>query len=160
MPRAKEMTPTSAEYRSGRLRYLAPVFVVLALVAAAPAGATVSPCKLVTTAEAVTVLGFPVTKKAESIGNFDSCMYKHGKLSFLQIETRSISKADFIRSAKSNMRPVTAVKGIGSGTIAYSAAFVVLLVWRNGHEATFLLNEQGKSIADTEKLAKRVISRL
>lgn len=78
----------------------------------------------------------------------------------MQIQTRTISKADFIRSAKANMRPVTPVSGLGAGTIAYSAAYVVLLVWRNGAEATFLINAPGKTIADTEKLAKRVISRL
>jgi len=101
-----------------------------------------------------------VTQKAETIGLFQSCMYKHGRTSFLQIDTRTISKTDFVRSAKTNMRPVTAVSGLGAGTIAYSAAYVVLLVWRNGTEATFLFNAPGKTIADTERLAKRVISRL
>ena len=48
----------------------------------------------------------------------------------------------------------------GAGTIAYSAAYIVLLVWRNGNEATFLINVPGKTIADTEKLAKKVLSRL
>lgn len=131
---------------------------LVALVAAAPAAAApVAPCKLVTSAEAKAALGASVTRKAETIGLFQSCMYKHGS-SFLQIETRAISKADFVRSAKSNMRPVTAVKGLG--TPAYSAAYVVLLVWRNGNEATFLMFAPGKTIADTEKLAKSVIARL
>ncbi len=98
-----------------------------------------------------------LTQKAETIGLFQSCMYKHGT-TFLQVETRAISKADFVRSAKSNMRPVTAVSGLG--TPAYSAAYVVLLVWRNGNEATFLLFAPGTTIADTEKLAKKVLSRL
>ncbi|HVH51812.1 MAG TPA: hypothetical protein VM690_06675 [Gaiellaceae bacterium] len=145
------------------MRYLA-LALVVALVAAAPAAAApIAPCKLVTKIEAAATLGasvLSVKQKAETIGLFQSCMYKHGLTSFVQIETRTISKADFIRSAKSNMRPVTAVSGLGSGTIAYSAAFIVLLVWRNGSEATFLVNVPGKTLADTEKLAKRVISRL
>jgi len=140
-------------------------YVVLALlvglVAAAPAAAApVAPCKLVTKAEAASALHLSVlslSQKAETIGLFQSCMYKHGT-SFLQIQMRSISKADFVRSAKSNMRPVTAVNGLG--TPAYSAAYVVLLVWHNGNEATFLMFAPGKTIADTEKLAKKVLSRL
>ena len=139
------------------MRY-AVLALLVALVAAAPAAAApVAPCKLVTTAEARAALGASVTRKTETVGLFQSCMYKHGA-SFLQIETRSISKADFVRSAKSNMRPVTAVKGLG--TPAYSAAYVVLLVWRNGNEATFLMFAPGKTIADTERLAKEVLSRL
>ena len=138
--------------------------LVVTLVAAAPAAAApIAPCKLVTKTEAATVLGasvLSVKQKAETIGLFQSCMYKHGATSFVQIETRTISKADFVRSAKTNMRPVTAISGLGSGVIAYSAAYVVLLVWRNGTEGTFLINAPGKTIADTEKLAKRVLSRL
>jgi flagellar motor component MotA len=144
------------------LRYVA-LLSLVALVAAAPAAATaVAPCKLVTKAEAATTLGASVLslkQKAEAIGLFQSCMYKAGRTSFLQIETRTISKPDFVRSAKSNMRPVTAVS-LGGGALAYSAAYVVLLVWHNGSEATFLLNAPGKSIADTEKLAKKILSRL
>ena len=87
------------------VRYLV-LALLLALVAAAPAAAApTAPCKLVTIAEAKAALGVSVTRKAETIGLFQSCMYKHGT-SFLQIETRAISKADFVRSAKSNMRPV------------------------------------------------------
>ncbi|HSX21641.1 MAG TPA: hypothetical protein VLE97_02570 [Gaiellaceae bacterium] len=144
------------------MRYVV-LALVVGLVAAAPAAAApVSPCKLVTKTEAATALGasvLSVKQKAETIGLFQSCMYKHGLTSFLQIETRSISKADFVRSAKSNMRPVSAVS-LGGGALAYTAAYVVLLVWHNGTEATFLLNVPGKSVADTEKLAKKVLSRL
>ncbi|HET8893085.1 MAG TPA: hypothetical protein VFM96_03190 [Gaiellaceae bacterium] len=145
------------------MRYLL-LALVVALVTAAPAAAApVAPCKLVTKTEAAAALGASVLslkQKAETIGLFQSCMYRHGATSFVQVETRTISKADFVQSAKSNMRPVKAVSGLGAGTIAYSAAYVVLLVWRNGTEATFFVNGPGKTIADTEKLAKRVISRL
>ena len=156
------MGATTSGYRSRRLRYLAIVSVVALVAAAAAAAAPVAPCRLVTKAEAATTLGaslLSVKQKAETIGLFQSCMYKAGRTSFLQIETRTISKADFVRSAKSNMRPVTAVS-LGGGSLAYSAAYVVLLVWQNGNEATFLLNAPGKSIADTEKLAKKILSRL
>ena len=108
-------------------------------------------------------LGAPVLsvkQKAETVGLFQSCMYKHGLTSFVQIETRSIPKAVFLGSVKSNMRPVTRISGFESGAIAYSAAYIVLLVWRNGTEATFLINAPGKTIADSEKLAKQVLSRL
>jgi hypothetical protein len=156
------MGATTAGYRSRRLRSFAPLLVVLALVAAAPAAAApVAPCKLVTKTEAAAALGasiLSVRQKAETIGFFQSCMYKHGLTSFVQVETRSISKADFLRSAKSGMRPVTAVPGLGA--LAYSTAYILLLVWRNGTEATFLINAPGKTIADTEKLAKKVVGRL
>lgn len=145
------------------MRYLALALVVALLAAAPAAAAPVAPCSLVSKAEAAAALGasvLSVKQKSETVGLFQSCMYKHGFPSFVQIQTRTISKADFTRSAKTNMRPVTAVSGLGAGTVAYSAAYVVLLVWRNGTEATFLINAPGKSIADTEKLAKRVISRL
>jgi len=145
------------------LRYVAPLLLV-ALVFAAPASAApIAPCKLVTKTEAAAELGasaLTVRQKAETIGLFQSCMYKHGLTSFVQVQTRPISKADFVRSAKSNMRPVMALSGFGAGTTAYSAASILLLVWRNGNEATFLVNVPGKTLVDAEKLAKSVLSRL
>ena len=145
------------------MRYVAPLLLV-ALVFAAPASAaSIAPCKLVTKTEAAAELGasaLTVRQKAETIGLFQSCMYKHGLTSFVQVQTRPISKADFVRSAKSNMRPVMALSGFGAGTTAYSAASILLLVWRNGNEATFLVNVPGKTLVDAEKLAKSVLSRL
>jgi len=141
------------------MRYL--VIVLAALALAAPAAAApIAPCKLVTLADARATLGVFVGKpRAETIGFYDSCSYSY-RTSFLPVQTRAISKAAFVKSAKLSARPVVAVSGLGVGVTAYSAAATVLLVWRHGTEATFLVTGPGKSLADAKKLAKKVVSRL
>ena len=139
------------------MRYLLP-FLVVALVAAMPASAApIAPCKLVTIADAQTALGGPVGKpKIETLGLYQSCTYSRGR-AILTVQTRALSKADFIKSAKANPPPVVAVSGLG--VLAYSAAGYTLLAWRNGTEATFTIGG-GKGLVAEKALAKRVASRL
>src|SRR6266700_2804482 len=138
------------------MRYLVLLLVVLA--AAAPAGAApLAPCKLVTLADARATLGVFVGKpRSETIGFYQSCTYLHST-SFLIVQTRAISKAAFVKSAKLSARPVVAVSGLG--VPAYSAAATVLLIWRHGTEATFLVTGPGKGLPDAERLAKKVLGR-
>jgi hypothetical protein len=139
------------------MRYLVLLLVVLAVAAPATA-APIAPCKLVTLADARATLGVFVGKpRSETIGFYQSCTYRHGT-SFLIVETRAISKTAFVKSAKLSVRPVVAVSGLG--VPAYSAAGTVLLVWRHGTEATFLVTGPGKGLPDAERLAKRVLGRL
>lgn len=131
----------------------------VALAAAAPAAAApIPPCKLVTLADARTTLGVFVGKpKTETIGFYQSCTYRQ-RTSFLIVQTRAISKAAFVRSAKLSVKPVVAVSGLG--VPAYSAAATLLLVWSHGTEATFLVTGPGKGLPDAEKLAKKVVGKL
>ncbi len=119
----------------------------------------VSPCKVVTAADAAAALGGPVGKpKVQTLGLYQSCTYSHGAAT-LTVQTRAISKSDFVKSAKANPPPVKPVV-IGSGAVAYSAAGFTLLVWRNGTEATFTVVGAGNSLAAATKLAKKVVSRI
>jgi hypothetical protein len=132
--------------------------VVLALAAAAPAAAApIAPCKLVTAADARATLGGAVgPPKVQTLGLYKSCTYAHGA-AVLTVQTRALSRADFVKSAKANPPPVVAVSGLG--VLAYSAAGFTLLVWRNGTEATFTVIG-GKGVAAEKALAKRVAGRL
>jgi len=118
----------------------------------------VSPCKLVSQAQASAALGVKVgAPKVQTLGQFQSCTYANG-LTILTVQTRSISKADFVTSAKENPPPVKPVS-IGGGSVAYSAGggFSVL-VWRNGTEATFSMVHG--STAQEIALAKKVVSKI
>ena len=131
---------------------------LILLVAAATAHSGAVPaCKLVAPADAKTVLGGAAAPEAQTLGLYSSCTYRRGGIT-LTVQTRALSKADFVKSAKANPKPVVAVTGLG--TPAYSAAGSVLLVWRNGVEANFLIFGGGKGLADEKALAKRVVKRL
>ena len=117
----------------------------------------VSPCKLVTPAQASAALGVSVGKaKVQTLGNFQSCTYSHG-LTILTVQTRAISKSDFVASAKENPPPVKPVS-VGGGSVAYSASGFSVLVWRNGTEATFSMVHG--SIAADIALAKKVVAKI
>lgn len=132
--------------------------LLIALATAAPAAAApIAPCKLVTAADAQATLGGPVGKpKVQTLGLYQSCTYSRGR-AVLTVQTRALSKADFVKSAKANPPPVVAVSGLG--VLAYSAAGFTLLVWRNGTEATFTVIG-GKGLAAEKALAKRVAGRI
>lgn len=120
----------------------------------------VSPCKLVGAANASAALGGAVGKpKAQTLGLYQSCTYTHGRAT-LTVQTRAISRSDFVKSAKANPPPVKPVSGIGAGAIAYSAAAFSLLVWRNGTEATFTVIGVPNGVAVETALAKKVVSRI
>jgi len=97
--------------------------------------------------------------KLQSLGLFLSCTYTTAKFVTLTVQTRSMSRADFVKSAKANPGPVKPVGGIGA--VAYSAGGgVTLLVWRRGSEATFSIYGAGPALAREITLAKRVVPRL
>ena len=118
-----------------------------------------NPCKLVARADAAAVLGAGVGPgKLQRLGLFESCTYSRTSV-FLTVQTRSISKQDFVKSAKANPGPVKPVSGVGA--LAYSAGGgTTLLVWRNGSEATFSIFGGGPGLPREIKLAKRVVKRL
>jgi hypothetical protein len=119
----------------------------------------VSPCKIVTAADAAAVLGGPVGKpKAEALGLYQSCTYLRGTRA-LTVQTRPIGQADFVRSAKANPKPIVSVPGLG--TPAYFVANFVLLVWRHGREVTFSISgTSGSPLAAEKALAKKVLGRI
>jgi hypothetical protein len=118
----------------------------------------VSPCKLVSPAQASAALGAKVGKPTvQTLGNFRSCSYAAGS-AFLTVQTRALSKADFVESAKQNPPPVKPVS-VGGGTVAYSASGFTVLVWRNGTEATFTIVHGGGVPAEIA-LAKTVAARI
>lgn len=126
--------------------------------AAAPASAP-NPCKLVTATDAKAVLGTPVGRgKLQSLGLYQSCTYRTKSFITVTVQTRPLSKTDFVKSAKANPAPVKAVTGIGAP--AYYVGGATLLVWRGGNEATFSVFGGGPGLAREVKLAKRVVRRL
>ena len=147
-----------------RRRLVVPAVCTVAVAVAAPAFArgdtAPDPCKLVTRADATAVLGAGVAPgKLQRLGLYESCTYSAPRNAILTVQTRSISKSDFVKSAKANPGPVKPVGGIGA--LAYSAAGgAALLVWRNGSEATFSIFGGGPGLSREVKLAKRVVKRL
>jgi hypothetical protein len=131
-----------------------------AVTATAEGSGALNPCKLVTRADAHAVLGASVQPGTlQTLGLYGSCTYRTAKFVTLTVQTRSMSRGDFVRSAKANPGPVKAVGGIGA--LAYSAGGgVTLLVWRKGSEATFSIYGAGPALAREITLAKRVVSRL
>ena len=147
-----------------RRRTIVPAFltvVAFALVtAAAEASGAPNPCSVVTRADATAVLGAGIKDgKLQTLGLYKSCTYTTAKFATLTVQTRSIPRADFVRSAKANPGPVKPVAGVGA--LAYSAGGgVTLLVWRKGTEATFSIYGAGPALPREITLAKRVVSRL
>lgn len=148
--------------RRRRWLVLVHLFVAASIVvdATAAASSVPNPCKLVTRTVAAAALGASVKPgKLQSLGLFESCTYTTARFVTLTVQTRAISKSDFVTSAKANPGPVKPVGGIGA--LAYSAGGgTTLLVWRKGSEATFSIYGAGPALAREIKLAKRVISRL
>ena len=142
------------------LAFIAFVASSTTVVATAAGAAAPNPCRLVTQADAHAVLEATVKPgKLQSLGLFQSCTYTTAKFMTLTVQTRSMSRADFVKSAKANPGPVKPVGGIGA--VAYSAGGgVTLLVWRRGSEATFSIYGAGPALAREITLAKRVVPRL
>lgn len=141
------------------MRRLALLVTFVALVTAAPAGASVgNPCALITAANATKTLGVKVpTSKPETRGLYQACTYvSGGKL--LTVLVRSLTRATFDKSAKANPGPVVHVNGIGSD--AYSAAGPTLLLWKSGTEVTVLASGVAKALTVEESLGRTAASRL
>jgi len=107
------------------------------------------------------VLGTAVGRgKLQSLGLYQSCTYTTKSFVTVTVQTRRLSKTDFVRSAKANPPPVKAVAGVGAP--AYFAGGATLLVWRAGNEATFSIfgSGLGSPLAREVALAKRALHRL
>lgn len=141
------------------MRRLVLLVAYLVLVAAAPAGASVAnPCTLISAANATKALGLTVpTSKPEKLGLYQACTYSSGGKR-LTILVRSLTRANFDKSAKANPGPVVHVNGIGSD--AYSAAGPTLLLWRSGTEVTVLATGVAKALAVEESLGRTAAERL
>ena len=75
------------------------------------------------------------------------------------MQTRPLAKGDFAKSAKANPKPIVPVTSLG--TPAYFVANFILLVWRNGTEATFSISgASGSPLAAETALAKKVLKRI
>jgi hypothetical protein len=137
------------------------VLVALTAVSAAAGSPTTAPnpCKLVTAADVKAVLGAAVGRgKLQSLGLYRSCTYTTKSLVTVIVQTRPLSKADFVKSAKANPPPVKPVSGLGGP--AYYAGGATLLVWRHGNEATVSVFGGGPGLAKEVKLAQRAVKRL
>ncbi|MGD0197448.1 MAG: hypothetical protein ABSC56_06030 [Solirubrobacteraceae bacterium] len=141
------------------MRRIVVLVAFLALVAAAPAGASVkSPCALVTAANATKALGVTVPASTpEKLGLYEACTYASGGKR-LTVLVRGLTRTVFDLSAKSNPGPVVHVSGIGSD--AYSAAGPTLLLWKSGTEVTVLATGVANALTVEESLGRTAASRL
>ena len=135
---------------------------VAQLLSAAAGGSTLAvpnPCRLVTAADVRAVLGSTSGRgKLQSLGLYKSCAYTTTSQVFVTVQTRSLSRADFVKSAKMNPGPVKAIGGLGAP--AYYVGRATLLVWRHGNEATFSVFGAGPALSTEVKLAKRALARM
>jgi len=146
-----------------RAAFVALTLVTLAAAAAGTAGAgpvaSPNPCRLVTPTDVKAALGTAVGRgMLQSLGLYLSCTYRTKSFITVTVQTRPLSKSDFVRSAKANPPPVKGVSGLGAP--AYYAAGATLLVWRHGNEATISIFGSGPALAREIKLARRALSRL
>jgi hypothetical protein len=138
---------------------LAGVTSVAASTANAGASAAPNPCRLVRAADVKAALGSAVGPgKLQSLGLYKSCTYRTKSYVTVTVQTRPLTKADFVKSAKMNPPPVKPVSGLGAP--AYYAGGATLLVWRHGNEATFSIFGAGPALAREVKLAKRALRRM
>jgi hypothetical protein len=130
----------------------------LAFVPAASAGA-LSPCALVTAADAGKALGATVGKgKAQTLGLYKACTYTKGRRT-LTVLVRQIDKGTFEKSAKKNPPPVFPIPGIGDA--AYSAGGgSALLVWKQGTEVTFTFIGVSPVVQTQKDVANAALKRL
>src|SRR5918911_1009294 len=137
---------------------LAAAAAAVALVPAA-SGGTLTPCALVTAADAAKALGTTVGKgRAETRGLYKACTYTKGRKT-LTVLVRQIDKATFEKSAKKNPPPVFAIPGIGDE--AYSAAGgYALLVWKKGTELTFAFIGVSPVVQTQKDVANAALKRL
>ena len=131
---------------------------VLVLVPAASA-ATLSPCALVTAADAGKALGVTVGRgKAQTLGLYKACTYTKGRKT-LTVLVRQIDRGTFDKSAKKNPPPVFPIPGIGDA--AYSAGGgSALLVWKKGTEVTFTFIGVSPVVQTQKDVANAALKRL
>jgi hypothetical protein len=132
----------------------------LAAVGASSAHAAKSPCALVTAADASHALGVTVKKpKLQNLGLFVSCFYATSSTKSVTVQTRTISRNDFDRSAKANPGPVKHLAGIGSDAYSVGGGST-LLVWKNGTGVTLLVLGMPNALTTEKALAAKAAARL
>lgn len=147
-----------------RFLLLVPVLALAATAASAAGAARLAapnPCRLVTAADVKAVLGTAVGRgKLQTLGLYESCTYTAKSILSVTVQTRPLTKADFVKSAKANPPPVKMVSGLRAP--AYFAGGATLLVWRRGNEATVSLfgSGLGSPLARELELAKRALARM
>ena len=141
------------------MRRLLIVAILVATVAPAASGGALSPCVLVTSADAGKALGTTVGKgKAQTLGLYKACTYVKGRKT-LTVLVRQIGKAAFEKSAKKNPPPVFPIPGIGDA--AYSAGGgSSLLVWKKGTEVTFTFVGVSPVVQTQKDVANTALKRL
>jgi len=147
--------------RYGRpvIRALVVVAILAAVAASGASAAAKSPCALVTAADATKALGAKVGKpKLQNLGEFVSCFYSAG-LRSVTVQSRSISRSDFDKSAKANPGPVKHLAGIGSDAYSVGGGSTLLL-WKNGTAVTLLAIGTPNALATEKALAAKVAARL
>jgi hypothetical protein len=139
-------------------RLLAAAAAALVLVPTASAG-TLSPCALVTAADAGKVLGATVGKgRAQTLGLYKGCTYTKGRKT-LTVLVRLIDKATFEKSAKKNPPPVFAIPGIGDEAFSAAGGYA-LLVWKKGTELTFTFVGVSPVVQTQKDVANAALKRL
>jgi hypothetical protein len=140
-----------------RLLFAAAAAAVV-LVPPAPAG-TLSPCALVTTADAGKALGATVAKgKAQTLGLYKACTYTKGRKT-MTVLVRQIDKATFEKSAKKNPPPVFPIPGIGDEAFSAAGGYA-LLVWKKGTELTFAFVGISPVVQTQKDVANAALKRL
>ena len=131
---------------------------VLVCVPTASAG-TLSPCALVTAADAGKALGATVGRgKAQTLGLYKGCTYTKGRKA-LTVLVRQIDRGTFEKSAQKNPPPVFPIPGIGDA--AYSAGGgSALLVWKKGTEVTFTFIGVSPVVQTQKDVANAALKRL
>jgi hypothetical protein len=135
--------------------------VAAAVFALAPAasGSTLSPCVLVTAADAGKALGTTVGKgKAQTLGLYKGCTYTKGRKT-LTVLVRQIDKPTFEKSAKKNPPPVFPIPGIGDAAFSAGGGSA-LLVWKKGTELAFTFIGVSPVVQTQKDVANAALKRL
>jgi hypothetical protein len=132
-----------------------------AVFVAAPSasGGSLSPCVLVTSADAGKALGVAVGKgKAQTLGLYKACTYTKGRKT-LTVLVRQVGKAAFEKSAKKNPPPVFPIPGIGDEAFSAGAGSA-LLVWQKGTEVVFTFVGVSPVVQTQKDVANAALKRL
>ena len=152
------MSVTGRIFRAGLIA-VAPSFVA-ALVAPVglPASLIANACKLVTAADAREALGAAVRPSVlVNLGIDESCRYSTTTMSkTLSVAFHPLSKSDFAKLVEAD--GLTPLPGIAGSSYTAPGG---ITVWKNGIQATFVVNPPGAvSLRAEKQLANRVIARL
>jgi hypothetical protein len=141
------------------MRWLLVVAAAVLVCAPAASAGTLSPCALVTAADAGKALGATVSRgKAQALGLYKGCTYTKGRKT-LTVLVRQIDRGTFEKSAKKNPPPVFPIPGIGDA--AYSAGGgSALLVWKKGTEVAFTFIGVSPVVQTQKDVANAALKRL